>query len=133
MVRRPPRYTRTDTLLPYTTLFRSLSDPRPQPSREEQPDQPRADPRLPSGIGSGAAASAHDLRTGRLGAAADADPSIAVGQRVHDPAQRRHTAVQANGAARPIVRRSGATAAADRTHAQQRARSKARVKRQNTE
>src|SRR3546814_16380284 len=23
MVRRPPRYTRTDTLLPYTTLFRS--------------------------------------------------------------------------------------------------------------
>src|SRR3546814_16528328 len=25
MVRRPPRYTRTDTLFPYTTLFRSLS------------------------------------------------------------------------------------------------------------
>src|SRR3546814_1743984 len=27
MVRRPPRYTRTDTLLPYTTLFRSAHSP----------------------------------------------------------------------------------------------------------
>src|SRR3546814_20623341 len=26
MIRRPPRYTRTDTLFPYTTLFRSLLD-----------------------------------------------------------------------------------------------------------
>src|SRR3546814_16756730 len=25
MIRRPPRYTRTDTLFPYTTLFRSLA------------------------------------------------------------------------------------------------------------
>src|SRR3546814_1176185 len=28
MVRRPPRSTRTDTLFPYTTLFRSLLDAR---------------------------------------------------------------------------------------------------------
>src|SRR3546814_9103948 len=28
MIRRPPRSTRTDTLFPYTTLFRSLPDPR---------------------------------------------------------------------------------------------------------
>src|SRR3546814_684741 len=27
MIRRPPRSTRTDTLIPYTTLFRSLFDP----------------------------------------------------------------------------------------------------------
>src|SRR3546814_17111405 len=27
MIRRPPRSTRTDTLFPYTTLFRSISDP----------------------------------------------------------------------------------------------------------
>src|SRR3546814_14265088 len=27
MLRRPPRSTRTDTLFPYTTLFRSLGDP----------------------------------------------------------------------------------------------------------
>src|SRR3546814_2264389 len=29
MVRRPPRSTRTDTLFPYTTLFRSAHRPRP--------------------------------------------------------------------------------------------------------
>src|SRR3546814_8117038 len=33
MIRRPPRSTRTDTLFPYTTLFRSL----PQPSQVEEP------------------------------------------------------------------------------------------------
>src|SRR3546814_4733795 len=27
MIRRPPRSTRTDTLFPYTTLFRSLGEP----------------------------------------------------------------------------------------------------------
>src|SRR3546814_15241912 len=27
MIRRPPRSTRTDTLFPYTTLFRSTTDP----------------------------------------------------------------------------------------------------------
>src|SRR3546814_1791923 len=32
MIRRPPRSTRTDTLFPYTTLFRSLS-PRREHSR----------------------------------------------------------------------------------------------------
>src|SRR3546814_17077186 len=29
MIRRPPRSTRTDTLFPYTTLFRSIWIPRP--------------------------------------------------------------------------------------------------------
>src|SRR3546814_4278556 len=29
MIRRPPRSTRTDTLFPYTTLFRSDNPPRP--------------------------------------------------------------------------------------------------------
>src|SRR3546814_16573983 len=29
MIRRPPRSTRTDTLFPYTTLFRSLADSFP--------------------------------------------------------------------------------------------------------
>src|SRR3546814_6150024 len=40
MIRRPPRSTRTDTLFPYTTLFRSVRnhgayavDPQEQPSR----------------------------------------------------------------------------------------------------
>src|SRR3546814_20288212 len=30
MIRRPPRSTRTDTLFPYTTLFRSLPEYRPR-------------------------------------------------------------------------------------------------------
>src|SRR3546814_6723544 len=34
MIRRPPRSTRTDTLFPYTTLFRS------QPAQEEQAEEP---------------------------------------------------------------------------------------------
>src|SRR3546814_6103854 len=34
MIRRPPRSTRTDTLFPYTTLFRSLA-PRPKVRNEE--------------------------------------------------------------------------------------------------
>src|SRR3546814_9904478 len=33
MIRRPPRSTRTDTLFPYTTLFRSASIARPATSR----------------------------------------------------------------------------------------------------
>src|SRR3546814_3502132 len=36
MIRRPPRSTRTDTLFPYTTLFRS------DRSEEEHPDQRRS-------------------------------------------------------------------------------------------
>src|SRR3546814_1879252 len=33
MIRRPPRSTRTDTLFPYTTLFRSTLTPTPLPLR----------------------------------------------------------------------------------------------------
>src|SRR3546814_938478 len=32
MIRRPPRSTRTDTLFPYTTLFRSSASPRAAPA-----------------------------------------------------------------------------------------------------
>src|SRR3546814_5026677 len=35
MIRRPPRSTRTDTLFPYTTLFRSRH--RPDPARQRRP------------------------------------------------------------------------------------------------
>src|SRR3546814_13670176 len=42
MIRRPPRSTRTDTLFPYTTLFRSRDDARPLDRRaviaDGQPD-----------------------------------------------------------------------------------------------
>src|SRR3546814_13199258 len=39
MIRRPPRSTRTDTLFPYTTLFRSSGTPRPpgSPARGSAP------------------------------------------------------------------------------------------------
>src|SRR3546814_4542190 len=40
MIRRPPRSTRTDTLFPYTTLFRSRDVDRP----ELRPDMPLAQP-----------------------------------------------------------------------------------------
>src|SRR3546814_10088880 len=48
MIRRPPRSTRTDTLFPYTTLFRSLRGrlrwrkPCPAPQRQQpRPSRPR--------------------------------------------------------------------------------------------
>src|SRR3546814_11836718 len=42
MIRRPPRSTRTDTLFPYTTLFRSPAQSRgrnPCPRRRQHPDK----------------------------------------------------------------------------------------------
>src|SRR3546814_6723684 len=44
MIRRPPRSTRTDTLLPYTTLFRSATCMAPPGDRrtEQQPDPNRS-------------------------------------------------------------------------------------------
>src|SRR3546814_698671 len=36
MIRRPPRSTRTDTLFPYTTLFRSLHGLLPQPDAQQR-------------------------------------------------------------------------------------------------
>src|SRR3546814_10647954 len=45
MIRRPPRSTRTDTLFPYTTLFRSFQDRHQVPAKE-----PLRFSRWPSGI-----------------------------------------------------------------------------------
>src|SRR3546814_6577709 len=55
MIRRPPRSTRTDTLFPYTTLFRSLADRvhrshRPTGNSHDLTTSPRGhDPRTHSG------------------------------------------------------------------------------------
>src|SRR3546814_6831679 len=46
MVRRPPRSTRTDTLLPYTTLFRSKM-PRARPARPVE----RVSSHVPGAVG----------------------------------------------------------------------------------
>src|SRR3546814_15789804 len=85
MSRRPPRSTRTDTLFPYPTLFRSQSTP------------PSSDPGLP--VASGARVHDHDpavLRRGRirsgqrlaLSAADGAEPiplkAVSGSQVVHD-------------------------------------------------
>src|SRR3546814_15239532 len=40
MIRRPPRSTRTDTLFPYTTLFRSSQGPGSRPAVVTDPIQP---------------------------------------------------------------------------------------------
>src|SRR3546814_1365496 len=40
MIRRPPRSTRTDTLFPYTTLFRSLADVARVRLGQHQSDEP---------------------------------------------------------------------------------------------
>src|SRR3546814_20621832 len=41
MIRRPPRSTRTDTLFPYTTLFRSLCPRRRRPGSRAAHGSPR--------------------------------------------------------------------------------------------
>src|SRR3546814_9249782 len=43
MIRRPPRSTRTDTLFPYTTLFRSLRVTLRREDRERMTDHPNDD------------------------------------------------------------------------------------------
>src|SRR3546814_10565490 len=53
MIRRPPRSTRTDTLLPYTTLFRSARGVRPHLRDghrcRDRIRHPRRDPHRPTG------------------------------------------------------------------------------------
>src|SRR3546814_14197802 len=54
MIRRPPRSTRTDTLFPYTTLFRSEFSARKSHAGEPPIESPGASEKGPSG-GTGAA------------------------------------------------------------------------------
>src|SRR3546814_13604682 len=73
MIRRPPRSTRTDTLFPYTTLFRSFHRSRrgrPDPPAGRAPGRPARDPE-PQGVPPGR----HDRDRRVLGAGA------AVGER----------------------------------------------------
>src|SRR3546814_1870890 len=60
MIRRPPRSTRTDTLFPYTTLFRSPRDDRPAAAAPQGLARLRAPAAHPSDRGGGA-------EEGRLG------------------------------------------------------------------
>src|SRR3546814_6547040 len=67
MIRRPPRSTRTDTLVPYTTLFRS----RGAPLVRHLPRLPRLRPRLP---GARASAARTDLRGARAASGSRRSP-----------------------------------------------------------
>src|SRR3546814_2514254 len=77
MIRRPPRSTRTDTLFPYTTLFRSRRradqcrlSRRPGRSRRPQGGRCRADRRWPRGERSACPEIPHlDAAAGRDGEA----------------------------------------------------------------
>src|SRR3546814_9938048 len=69
MIRRPPRSTRTDTLFPYTTLFRSRTAgaaPRAHPPRRNAPRRTRlAVQRQPDPSRRHRRQCAHDARCGR--------------------------------------------------------------------
>src|SRR3546814_7174400 len=59
MIRRPPRSTRTDTLFPYTTLFRSVGAVAAPPEKVETPQAvPAADTAQKAAIGPAAPTSA---------------------------------------------------------------------------
>src|SRR3546814_1632679 len=104
MIRRPPRSTRTDTLFPYTTLFRSGHDRRRfrgrdagrRAARQPAPDHDRRDPAC--GIGAFRIEAARaDLRPARArGGAAAPDRDVS--------RQKADDAVAARD--RPQVRRS---------------------------
>src|SRR3546814_18550037 len=61
MIRRPPRSTRTDTLFPYTTLFRS------EPAQRRLPPEDRLLPSHSLASAGGAAGSAHAPARGQGG------------------------------------------------------------------
>src|SRR3546814_4192725 len=91
MIRRPPRSTRTDTLFPYTTLFRSR--------------QPFA--RRPRGGGREACRQYEDPRALRLAAAGDGYARLALRAGSDPlPARARRREAGQGGAARPGAERS---------------------------
>src|SRR3546814_7647147 len=64
MLRRPPRSTRTDTLFPYTTLFRSLHPEAGRRGEAEARPHPGLPPRLGNGAGAGEGRAADAGRAG---------------------------------------------------------------------
>src|SRR3546814_14855538 len=93
-IRRPPRSTRTDTLFPYTTLFRSLG--KDQPVVLQLPELPmeKAQAAL-KGVMMELDDCAFPLLAGMVGTAAtegafkDADIALMVGTRPHGPGMER--------------------------------------------
>src|SRR3546814_13874329 len=99
MIRRPPRSTRTDTLFPYTTLFRADPLGAPVPTTF----------RMRAGLRDGAGVVAADQAARALGRAACAAPGAAAG---HSRRPRPATAVDQSGSGRGTGKAAaGATAA----------------------
>src|SRR3546814_9589843 len=67
MIRRPPRSTRTDTLFPYTTLFRSGRAPRGFPSLLPGGQADQAGARRPHPRGADRRIARRELQPGRRG------------------------------------------------------------------
>src|SRR3546814_21151552 len=87
MIRRPPRSTRTDTLFPYTTLFRSSAAGCRGSAAAQRDDRAGSEPVTQAGP--------EDVPLGVVKAvAAVVDPLIAVGR--HPVERRRQRAVQAD-------------------------------------
>src|SRR3546814_3646739 len=87
MIRRPPRSTRTDTLFPYTTLFRSVVQPT-VPLRAGDRAGPGAEPGLRSRCGGAAAATRQPQPVPAHGRAAEAVAEAAqLSRQAADPAR----------------------------------------------
>src|SRR3546814_2373805 len=83
MIRRPPRSTRTDTLFPYTTLFRSKTPwlPRGGGGRRERPERPaQAAGRTRRGEMKWSSSAKPGLRRAVAGLAGSADQTREIGR-----------------------------------------------------
>src|SRR3546814_18697092 len=86
IIRRPPRSTRTNTLFPYTTLFRSVGIlAQPQRCSRSRRPQRAADRLRPARLGRGVAARPLRLRARRLPARAGGAGRREVDALTHGP------------------------------------------------
>src|SRR3546814_11314136 len=82
MIRRPPRSTRTDTLFPYTTLFRSVQE---ELCRGEPPEgRYLAEPDRPAGAAAGHGRLSRQVRADDLRRASDREPRSHLPERQED-------------------------------------------------
>src|SRR3546814_12990894 len=79
MIRRPPRSTRTDTLFPYTTLFRSALSAVPLAYGQSQDDEPLDEISFPSEEMPPADADSAVALDPATSVKSDEDPSMVVG------------------------------------------------------
>src|SRR3546814_18086371 len=103
MIRRPPRSTRTDTLFPYTTLFRSLGEPLPVHRKsvevDRRPEPPAGDADRPGGGAQGPEPGNAGRRTARAVGLSSRDRAAAAAAQC---APGRHAArARPGGALRP--------------------------------